>query len=135
MLAGETEHQARENADRSFRQSFDDEGRPRSGHLIYDVVADGALVGYLWLGPQSPPAPGAWWVWEISIDVQHQRRRYGRQAMQLGEEEVRREGGRVLGLNVFGFNTGARALYESLGYETTAVQMQKRLSAAHDAGR
>ena len=30
-------------------------------------------------------------------------------------------------LNVFGFNTTARGLYESLGYETTAVQMRKEL--------
>ena len=128
MLAGETEEQARDNADRSFERSCDD-GRPQRDHLIFDVVADGGAVGYLWLGPQNPPAPGAWWIWDISIDEQHRRHGYGRQAMLLGEEEVGRRGGRVLGLNVFGFNTGARALYESLGYETTAVQMQKRLGA------
>ena len=127
IQAGETEEQARTNADRSFQQSFDEDGRPRPGHLIFDVVSDGAVVGYLWVGPQSPPSPGAWWVWDIAIEESQQRHGYGRQAMLLGEEEVRRAGGRVLGLNVFGFNTGARALYESLGYETTAIQMAKRL--------
>ena len=54
--------------------------------------------------------------------------------MLLGEEAVGRQGDKCWASNVFGFDTGARALYESLGDETTAIQMQKRLtsdSAAH----
>ncbi|WP_166848130.1 GNAT family N-acetyltransferase [Isoptericola sp. BMS4] len=47
--------------------------------------------------------------------------------MILGEEYARARGARSLGLNVFGFNTAARALYESLGFETAAVTMHKRL--------
>jgi GNAT superfamily N-acetyltransferase len=129
MLAGETREQALDNAGRSFERAFE-AGRPRPGHLIFLVVADDTPIGHLWLGPQAPPAPNAWWVWEVVIEEPYRRRGYGRQAMLLGEAEVRQRGGTVLGLNVFGFNTGARALYESLGYETTAVQMLKDLAAA-----
>ncbi|MFC4631567.1 hypothetical protein ACFO6V_25210 [Promicromonospora alba] len=32
---------------------------------------------------------------------------------------------------VFGFNTGAHGLYESLGYETTTIKMHKRLGRGH----
>jgi hypothetical protein len=48
-------------------------------------------------------------------------------AMVLGEEYARAQGAHTLGLSVFGFNTGARGLYESLGYETTSVKMRKKL--------
>ena len=47
--------------------------------------------------------------------------------MLLGEEHARSHGARSLGLSVFGFNTGARGLYDSLGYETTSVKMLKKL--------
>ena len=33
-----------------------------------------------------------------------------------------------VGLSVFGFNTGARSLYEQLGFGLTAQTMTKRLS-------
>ncbi|MET0694057.1 MAG: GNAT family N-acetyltransferase [Propionibacteriaceae bacterium] len=126
IQSGDTLEAATANADASFERSFV-EGVPREGHLVYDVLSDDRPVGYLWLGPQSPPQSGFWWVWDIAIDPAHQRRGYGREALLLGEAEVAHRDGKILGLNVFGFNVGARALYESLGYETTAVQMRKVL--------
>jgi ribosomal protein S18 acetylase RimI-like enzyme len=54
-------------------------------------------------------------------------RGFGRAAMVLAEQEARRGGARRLGLNVFGTNTVARSLYESLGYEITELQMSKEL--------
>ena len=39
----------------------------------------------------------------------------------------REHGAVTLGLNVFGFNSIARSLYRSLGYEESAVQMRKKL--------
>ncbi len=62
------------------------------------------------------------------IDPAHRGRGLGRAAMVLAEEAARSQGASELGLNVFGPNTVARRLYESLGYETTAVNMRKPLS-------
>jgi ribosomal protein S18 acetylase RimI-like enzyme len=45
--------------------------------------------------------------------------------MRLAEDEARARGMTSLGLNVHGQNTVARSLYESLGYEITALQMKK----------
>lgn len=70
---------------------------------------------------------GAWWVWDIAIDADKRGRGLGRPAMLLGEEYARARGAHTLGLSVAGFNTGARGLYESLGYETTSVKMRKKL--------
>ncbi|AJC61513.1 sortase-like acyltransferase [Streptomyces sp. 769] len=97
--------------------------------MVFDVVDDaGVAVGYLWIGPDTSDDAGAWWIWDIVIDADKRGRGFGRMAMTLGEEYARAQGAHTLGLSVFGFNTGARGLYESLGYETTSVKMRKRLS-------
>lgn len=123
--------QASEDADRqaaeSMAHSFPS-GRPTPDHAVFDVVDEvGASVGYLWIGPDTSADAGAWWIWDILIDADKRGRGFGRTAMRLGEEYARAQGAHTLGLSVFGFNTGARALYESLGYETTSVKMRKRL--------
>jgi RimJ/RimL family protein N-acetyltransferase len=43
------------------------------------------------------------------------------------EEVVKIAGLNVIGLHVFGYNTGARAMYEKLGFEVTDVMMRKWL--------
>ena len=47
--------------------------------------------------------------------------------MRLAEDEARRNGLHAIALNVFGHNAIARALYASLGYRETSVQMRKEL--------
>ena len=144
LATGESAAIAAEAARASFERNFPG-GRPAPGHLVHDVVVtasgtdgDGAgvgvgdgdgedggtVVGVLWIGPFAEGSD-AWWVWDVEIDAQHRGAGHGRAAMQLAEEEAARHGAATLGLNVFGYNTAARALYESLGYETTAVQMRK----------
>ncbi|MER7672762.1 GNAT family N-acetyltransferase [Kitasatospora sp. NPDC096128] len=127
VAAGQTSQDARRHADESMARSFPS-GAPGPGHAVFDVVDDaGEAVGYLWIGPDRSGDAGAWWVWDIVIDADRRGRGFGRRAMVLGEEYARAQGAHALGLNVFGFNTGARGLYESLGYETTSVRMLKRL--------
>jgi ribosomal protein S18 acetylase RimI-like enzyme len=144
LASGEPAEIAAEAARASFERNFPG-GRPAPGHLVHDVVVtasgddgDGAgaeagagagedggtVVGVLWIGPFAEGSD-AWWVWDVEIDEQHRGGGHGRAAMQLAEEEAARHGAATLGLNVFGYDTAARALYESLGYETTALQMRK----------
>ncbi len=127
VAVGQTPEDAHRHADESMARSFPS-GAPSPGHAVFDVVDDaGVTVGYLWIGPDTSDDSSAWWIWDIVIDADKRGRGLGRTAMVLGEEYARAQGARTLGLNVFGFNTGARGLYESLGYETTSVKMLKRL--------
>jgi GNAT superfamily N-acetyltransferase len=71
----------------------------------------------LWIGPHAIGQISAWWVWDIAIDADQRGKGFGREAMPLAEDRVREHGGSTLGLNVFGFNAGGRALYESLVVE------------------
>ena len=126
MTAGESPAEAKAAADTSFEQQFPN-GRQRKHHLVFNVVADDEVVGYLWIGPQTNGDASKWWVWDVEIYERFQRRGYGRDAMLLAEHEARLAGAIELGLNVFGYNVRARKLYESLGYESTSIRMAKHL--------
>jgi ribosomal protein S18 acetylase RimI-like enzyme len=47
--------------------------------------------------------------------------------MEWAQIDVKNKGFEQLGLHVFGHNKIARALYESLGFETTNMVMSKKL--------
>ncbi|MEV0538016.1 GNAT family N-acetyltransferase [Kitasatospora sp. NPDC050463] len=127
IATGRTPDEAHRHAEETMARSFPS-GTPSPGHAVFDVVDDaGEAIGYLWIGPDTSDDAGAWWIWDIVIDADKRGRGFGRTAMVLGEEYARLQGAHTLGLSVFGFNTGARGLYESLGYETTSVKMLKRL--------
>ncbi|MFL4476620.1 GNAT family N-acetyltransferase [Paeniglutamicibacter sp. MACA_103] len=126
MEAGKSAAEANAAASKSFAHHFP-KGKPREQHLVYNVVAEDAIVGYLWIGPQTDADAGKWWVWDVEIFESFQRRGYGRDAMLLAEHEAKSFGAVQLGLNVFGYNTGARKLYEALGYATTSIHMAKQL--------
>ena len=128
LMAGDSAEVAAEKARTSFESSFPG-GQPAPGHLVYDIVVTepetaAAVVGYLWIAPFTAGSD-AWWVFDIAVDEQHRGAGFGRAAMQLAEKAAAEHGAATLGLNVFGYNTVARGLYDSLGYETTALQMRK----------
>lgn len=102
--------------------------------LLVTLDETGERTGILWLGPH-PSKPGAWWVYEIEIDEARRGQGHGRAAMLAAEVAVDAAGGTELGLNVFGLNTPARALYESLGYRTVSVEMEKEVGRLGDFGQ
>ncbi|MET0989566.1 MAG: GNAT family N-acetyltransferase [Glaciihabitans sp.] len=102
-------------------------GRPIAGHTVYRVTSEGRDVGVLWLGPHPDALEGVAWVWSIEITEAERGRGLGRATMAEAERAALAEGYTDLALNVFGFNTAARSLYESMGYQTTSLQMRKAL--------
>ncbi len=127
VAAGWNPDQAARHAAESTARVLTD-GSLAPGHAVFEVLDDtGARAGSLWVGPEIGDDPTAWWVWEIVIDADRRGHGLGRAAMLAGEEYARSQGARTLGLNVFGFNTPARGLYESLGYATASVRMRKDL--------
>ena len=128
LAQGRSHEEARRIAVESMARSFPD-GTQSPGNEVFHVIneADEA-VGYLWIGQDVTTDPGAWWVWDVLINADQRGQDYGRTAMLLGEEYARTQGAHSLGLSVFGFNTAAKKLYDSLGYETTSVKMLKKLN-------
>lgn len=97
---------------------------------LYRIVDSSSLdpVGILWWGIQKQGAQDLPWIYDISVEEKFQGKGYGRAAMLQAEIDVKKNGYQRLGLHVFGHNTKARSLYESLSFRTTNVVMQKDLN-------
>lgn len=102
-------------------------GRPAPGQYIFDILDDAIRVGTLWIAEPQGGDPSAWFIYDIVIDETHRGSGYGRRAMQAAEDFVRESGGQRLALNVFGPNTVARRLYESMHYRVITQSMMKDL--------
>ena len=125
-FAGLTEEDASAKAARDYAHVFPD-GRVKDGHFVY-VVEDetGNAVGYVVYALRDGGSKA--WLYELEIDEAYRGRGYGREAMRLFEEDARGRGVREFGLNVFGGNEVARALYRSLEYREASVEMTKPLT-------
>jgi GNAT superfamily N-acetyltransferase len=103
-------------------------GRPSAGQLVFVVEANGDPVGELWLAEREDTMRPCLFVYEIHLAEAQRGKGYGKAAMLFAEDEARRRGLDRVALNVFGRNTVARRLYQSLGYEENAVAMSKTIS-------
>ena len=106
-----------------------------AGHRFYKGVDDaGRAVGWVWLGP--PPKElhltDARWLYQITVEEPLRRQGYARALLRGAEDLAAAEGAAALYLNVFAWNRGAKALYDSAGYVVhydggTEVGMHKPL--------
>jgi ribosomal protein S18 acetylase RimI-like enzyme len=99
------------------------DGKDTEGQLVWMAHDGDEPVGSLWIAT-GPPIP---FIFGIEVNEQHRGNGYGRSIMLAGEEECRRRGYRYLDLNVFGTNSTAISLYDSLGYVVVSQQMRKEL--------
>jgi len=127
VTMGRDPEQARLAAARDVKTYFP-HGAPLPGHHLLEIRDDvQGVVGYLWIGPSATGSTEEWWLWDVFVDEAQRGNGYARAAMLLGEELAAAHGATSLGLSVFGFNKGAKALYDSLGYATTSIKMLKQL--------
>ena len=127
-LGGEDERDARRVAGEHVAAYFP-EGRPGDCHHLF-LARDGEtgeVAGQLWLHERPHAAGTAVWVFDVEVAEAHRGKGLGRELMTWAEGWARDRGAAEIGLNVFGGNTVARALYGSLGYAETAVNMAKKL--------
>ena len=92
-------------------------------------AAGGAGVGMLWIGMKLRAGELDAFVYKVEVDEEHRGKGYGRATMLAGAQRARELGARTMSLHVFGFNTTARALYSSLGFVETNVNMSLSLAA------
>ena len=96
--------------------------------LLVASTAGGGPVGLVWVALDR--RPGEAWIYDIEVNAEHRGQGYGRALLEAAEQEAARRGSKGIGLNVFGPNTVARRLYESSGYEITAINMRKDLGTS-----
>lgn len=125
---------APEEALERSKKDFDSllpQGAATPDQYVFTILAtvNGAerKVGMLWfaIDPKRPRRFA--WVYDFVVQPEYRRHDYGRAAFLAMEDEVRALGADRIELHVFGHNRGARALYESLGYQVTNVMMAKQV--------
>lgn len=114
--------QAQSEFDRLLSQGVD-----TPGQLLYEIVDEMAdqPVGVLWLALQEAGDEQVGYIYNLSVRPEFRGRGHARAAMQLAEGEAAAHGASRMALHVFGFNTSAQALYRSLGYGITGLNMAK----------
>lgn len=104
-------------------------GENTSDHFLYGISIEGVseCVGYLWFATMQRGSAKVAYVYQVMIKPAFRRRGYAKQAMSAVEKAAIAAGHTSMALNVFAQNTGARKLYESLGYGITNMNMARQL--------
>jgi ribosomal protein S18 acetylase RimI-like enzyme len=101
------------------------QGLTTPGHHLITLMSGDTRVGYLWLADKA----GSGYVYDVYVYPSFRRQGFGRAAMLAMEAMARGLGMTSVSLHVFGFNHAAAALYRSIGYEVTDLNLRKRLPA------
>jgi GNAT superfamily N-acetyltransferase len=111
-----TAEEAQRQSVEAYREMLPD-GLASPGYtwLCLDTLSHPAVAS-IWLKPRFAPAMS--WVYSVETQPEHRGHGYGRAAMLAGERATLDAGDTYLGLNVFGHNTAAIRLYDSMGYVT-----------------
>jgi GNAT superfamily N-acetyltransferase len=102
-------------------------GLGTADHHFFTAYDGGDQVGMLWLHIEQKPDGAHAFGYDFSVREDLRRSGYGRAIMVAAEQLCRERGVLSVGLSVFGFNAGAQALYEQMGFEVTTTQMRKWL--------
>ena len=120
-----TAQEAPEKAAQQF-ESILPQGQDTPGHAFYDLIdaERREQVGLLWVMLRGAGEQRHAFIYDIEINAAQQGRGYGRQALERLKSEAAAQGANYIGLHVFGHNTVARHLYESLGFYPTNINMR-----------
>ncbi|MFI0815627.1 GNAT family N-acetyltransferase [Streptomyces sp. NPDC021098] len=106
-------------------------GLASPGTVLRVLAHGGTDVGALWIalraGEPDAEERGEAYVFSVEVAEEHRGHGHGRTLMLAAERDSLAAGARTLGLHVFGGNTPALRLYESLGYEAVEYHLVKPL--------
>ncbi|MCO8275226.1 GNAT family N-acetyltransferase [Actinoplanes sp. TRM 88003] len=122
---GRTVRDAERNAADTYARLLPDEFATPDHHFWYAYDGD-RRVGFLWIKVTDDSA----FVYNVSVEADLRRQGYGRAIMLAAERWCHENGLTRIGLHVFAHNTGARLLYEQLGFAETGRNMAKDLRPA-----
>ena len=105
------------------------EGLASPDQYVYSVFdeASGARVGMVWFALRERRGKRSAFIYDFVIREEHRGKGYGAQTLAAVDRTVEAMGVTRIALNVMGYNTAARSLYEKHGYEIAGIGMTKRL--------
>ena len=123
-----SKEQAEKIAAQDFERNLPDGLKSKDSFLFTLKSQEAEAIGYIWLLVRGNNNDQRAFIGDVIIEEQHRGKGYGKTIMLLLEDEVKRRGLSRIGLHVFGFNESAIGLYEKLGYQTTDLVMEKKLT-------
>ena len=96
------------------------------------TLTDDALgaIGMIWFELRERRGAKSAYIYDFEVREDLRGQGFGRRALEALEAKLSELGVRSIGLNVFGYNHAARALYEKMGYQITGMGMVKQLTPA-----
>ena len=120
-----------EGAEERSRQSYDElltQGLATPNQHLFEMRdSAGAPVGTIWLAVIEQAGARHGYIYDVLVEPEHRRKGHERAAFLALEPLARELGLERIALHVFAHNPGAQALYRSLGYEVTGINMQKKM--------
>lgn len=104
-------------------------GLETPNHFVREIL-DAALpesVGFVWFALLDEGADRTGYVYNIRVEPAFRGRGHAKEALDQVAAFVEAQGAHALALHVFSFNTSALALYRSLGYGITGMNLLKPL--------
>ena len=103
------------------------QGLQTKDHYLYTLFDGENAVGVIWLRVELERPIKSGFIFDVEIKEKFRGKGYGKQIMSLIEEKARELGVQKMGLHVFGYNTVAKNLYETVGYKVSSFNMIKNL--------
>lgn len=124
---GLSAEEGRAVAEKQWAEILPDGQRTKDQYFFQALDENDSVVGHAWLALKKRARGPLAFIYDIEISASQRGKGLGRTLMQALETEASRLGAYAIALHVFGHNTTARALYESLNYRVTNVNMEKEL--------
>ena len=94
---------------------------------LFSMQSSSDTVGYMHVAVVEKHNLRQAFVYDVEVLEPHQRQGHAKRAFAALEPIVRAWSVTQIGLHVFAQNTAAQALYRSLGYDVTSINMLKKL--------
>ena len=130
VASGHWEKDGAEDLSRKEHEELLPRGVESEGNHFFMILDSGnQAIGVLWFAVKVKVDLPIAYVFNVEIEPQYRRQGYARRALEALENEVASLGLHGIALHVFGHNTAGRALYASLGYEATNINLFKNVRA------
>ena len=103
------------------------DGLGSHNNYLFNVIEskNSIIVGYIWVKVEDHIHVKSAFIYDVGISENHRRKGYAKSALRCIEKVVADLGVTSLGLHVFNQNAGAKALYNSMGYQVVSQNMRK----------
>jgi len=116
--------EARARASREVGEDLE-QGVDTVDHELLCIVSGSDLIGYLWYKPDQDEC--SVFIYDFCILPAHQNTGYGKQALNVFEAMLAKDGFRQIGLRVAADNERAQHLYLKGGFRATGINMIRRI--------